>query len=115
MSRLPAGSGLPGWAAGNGIVPVTQAPQEISVLCLAERVPQGVESSSGWCALEVSNLCDLDEPGVVLAAVRPVSEAGFGVFVTSTYLRDYLLVRQADSGPVVAGWRAAGHEVQPLA
>lgn len=113
VSRRPAGSAVPDWAAGEGLVSVTQAPDETSVLCLAARVPRGVESSPGWCAWQVSNLCDLDEPGVVLEAVRPVADAGLGVFAASTFLRDYLLVRQETLTAARAAWLSAGHAVRP--
>ena len=43
--------------------------------------------------------------------MRPVPEAGPGVFVTSTFLRNYLLVRQADVHRAAAAWKAAGHLV----
>ena len=109
VSRRAPERGVPDWASGPGLVSVTQAPDETSILCLADRVPEGVETSDGWQAVQVSNLVDLDVPGVVLAAVRPVSEAGLGVFVTSTFDRDYLLVRAAQRHAAQAAWIMARH------
>ncbi|KIC12308.1 hypothetical protein RA19_03495 [Leisingera sp. ANG-M1] len=112
VSRLAPGAAVPAWAGGPGLVNVTHAEDEISVVCLAERVPEGTESSAGWAAFQVSDLYDFDAPGVVLSAVRPVSEAGLGVFAISTFYRDYLLVRKTELAAAQDAWRAAGHQVK---
>ncbi len=93
IARLAPGSPLPGWVAGEGCVTVTFAEDETSVVCAADRVPEDVERSDGWSAIKVTTRFGLDEPGVVLSVVRPISEAGLGIFVTSTFYRDYILVR----------------------
>nr|WP_255456253.1 GNAT family N-acetyltransferase [Sedimentitalea sp. CY04] len=103
--------GVPDWANGPGLVSVTQGEDEISILCLGNRVPEQVEHSAGWTAVQVSNLFEVDEPGVVLAATRPVSEAGLGIFVVSTFLRDYILVRQDNLRLAKLAWLQAGHRV----
>ncbi|GAB5437520.1 GNAT family N-acetyltransferase [Falsiruegeria mediterranea] len=100
---------VPEWVKGKGLVSVTQAPDETSILCLENRVPATEQSSGGWQAVQVSNLVDLDVPGVVLSAVRPISQAGLGVFVTSTFDRDYLLVRAAENVAAQMAWIRAGH------
>lgn len=93
IARLAPGSPLPGWVVGNGCVTVTFAEDETSVVCPSDRVPADVERSGGWSAMKLTTRFGLDEPGVVLSVVRPISEAGLGIFVTSTFYRDYILVR----------------------
>ncbi|OED48191.1 hypothetical protein AB838_12335 [Rhodobacteraceae bacterium (ex Bugula neritina AB1)] len=114
VSRLAPGAAVPAWVGGPGLVSVTHAEDEISVVCLAERVVKDTESSCGWTAFQVSDLYDFDAPGVVLSAVRPVSDAGLGVFAISTFYRDYLLVRHAELDAAEAAWRAAGHQVETV-
>jgi hypothetical protein len=91
--RLDPGSTLPDWIAGKGVVTVTFAEDEVSIVCPSARVPSGLESSDGWSAIKLSATFEFDEAGVVLSVVRPISEAGLGIFVTSTFHRDYILVR----------------------
>jgi len=112
VCRLSPESGTPDWAYGPGLVNVTQAEDEISVLCLGQRVPAQVVHSAGWAAVQVNNLFDFDEPGVVLAASRPVSEAGLGLFVVSTFFRDYIMVRQSNLHRAELAWLQAGHKIQ---
>jgi hypothetical protein len=111
ITRLPADASIPDWADGAGLVSVTRALDELSVVCRAARVPDGLESSKGWTALRVDTLAALDTPGVVRDAVTPVSNAGLGVFVISSHLRDHLLIRTADAARATAALTAAGHDI----
>ncbi|MBU2992521.1 ACT domain-containing protein [Octadecabacter sp. 1_MG-2023] len=107
ICRLPADAPLPNWAEGAGLVSITRAEDELSIVCLSERAP--TDADHGWCALRVDTLAELDEPGVVMAAVAPISSAGLGVFVISTHLRDYLLVRMVETDRARAALIGAGH------
>ncbi len=107
ITRLPADHSVPDWVNGPGLSSVTKADDEISIVCLAERAPK--DADAGWTALRVDTLAALDEPGVIMAAVAPISSAGLAVFVISTHLRDYLLVRRYEIDKVKAVLNAAGH------
>lgn len=113
VTKLPPGGGVPGWIAGSGLISVTLADDETSVISPTCCVPSGVKTAPGWTAIKLTASFGFDEPGVVLSVVRPISEQGAGVFVTSTFDRDYLLVRAADL-PRVRSWlAAAGHRFVP--
>lgn len=107
IARLPANTPIPDWADGEGLVSITRAEDELSIVCLADRMP--VNADTGWSALKVENLAELDEPGVVMAAITPISQAGLGVFVMSTHLRDYILVRTHEIARVQTALTNAGH------
>jgi hypothetical protein len=109
ISKLPSDAPLPDWADGPGLVSITRADDELSIVCQSARAPKIADH--GWAALRVDTLADLDEPGVVMAAVTPISSAGFGVFVISTHLRDYLMVRAGDLSCVAASLTAIGHSI----
>lgn len=109
ISRLPADAPVPDWADGAGLVTITRAEGELSIVCPAQRAPANADA--GWSALRVDTLAALDEPGVVMAAVTPISSAGLGVFVMSTHLRDYLLVRTAEMARVRAALTGVGHHI----
>ncbi|MBL4768526.1 MAG: GNAT family N-acetyltransferase [Rhodobacteraceae bacterium] len=114
VSRLPVDQPLPDWVNGPGLVNATYAPDEISIVCRADRVPEQTETSSGWSAIKVSTKFGFDEAGVVLSVVHPISTAGLGVFVVSTFYRDYLLVRTNELGKAKQLLLAAGHHFQSL-
>ncbi|MNR61299.1 hypothetical protein D3C85_1830170 [compost metagenome] len=52
-----------------------------------------------------------DETGIVLSVVRPLSEAGFGVFVVSTFDGDFLLLKADRFAEGLAVLRDAGHQI----
>jgi hypothetical protein len=53
----------------------------------------------------------LDLAGVLLSVVRPLSEAGIGIFVVSTFDGDHILVKADDFARSRELLRDAGHEV----
>jgi ribosomal protein S18 acetylase RimI-like enzyme len=110
VSRLSVNHRLPDWVTGPGLVNVTYAEDEISVVCPSDRVPAQTETSPGWSAIKVSTKFEFDEAGVVLSVVKPISSAGLGVFVVSTFYRDYLLVRTNELGKVRQLLLAEGHQ-----
>lgn len=112
IARLDPRSTIPSWAAGSGLFSVTRAEDELSIVCREDRVPDDVLADRGWTALRVDMLADLDTPGVVRSAVSPIAKAALGVFVISTHLRDYVLVKQAEIEKAQSALRAAGHSIE---
>ena len=111
IARLPYDALVPSWADGAGLVTITRALDELSITCLSDRIPADVTAQTGWAALRIDTLADLDAAGVVIAAVTPVSTAGYGVFVISSHLRDHLLVRHIHLDAVTSALTQAGHNV----
>ncbi|MBM7068946.1 ACT domain-containing protein [Actibacterium sp. 188UL27-1] len=109
VTRLDPSGPLPDWIHGPGLINVTQAADETSILCQADRVPDGVETSPDWVAIKVSTKFEFDEAGVVLSVVRPLSENGLGLFVISTFYRDYLLIQGKDLTAARNHLAKAGH------
>lgn len=93
VTLLPPGGAVPDWVHGPGFVNVSHCSDELSIVTPAERVPGGIAADRGWRAVKLTGSFDLDQPGIVLSVVRPISENGLGVFVISTYHRDYILIR----------------------
>jgi hypothetical protein len=109
ITKLFADASVPDWIDQSGLVSVTRAEDELSIVSLAAGTPP--DADIGWCALRVDMLAALDEPGVIMSAVTPISSAGLGVFVISTHLRDYLLVRTAEISRVRTALADAGHSI----
>lgn len=110
ISRLQTSAPIPDWADGPDLLSLTRAQDELSIVCPEGRVPEGVETSGGWTAIRLTTTFDFDEPGVVLSVVQPISGAGLGIFVISTFLRDYVLVRTSELLRVKALLLDAGHQ-----
>ncbi len=111
VCKLPTGSPLPPWATAGDLFSITRTPDEISVVCRQDCVPEGVVCEWDWRCLRVAGSMPFTLVGVLASLTTPVAKAGVGVFAFSTFDTDYLLVKAGDVPKAVAALRAAGHQV----
>jgi len=109
ISRLEAEDGIPGWADGPGFVSISRTEDELSVVCLQDRVPASVTQDRDWVAFKFEGPFAFGETGIVLSVIRPLSENGLGVFIVSTFDGDHLLVKAADQVAARSHLAGAGH------
>lgn len=109
ISRLNADEPIPAWVDGNGFVTITRSPFELSIVCLASRVPSGIKTDAGWCCIRFVGPFAFGATGIVLSVVRPLSEGGLGVFVVSTFDGDHLLIKKCDLPKASSLLTEAGH------
>lgn len=112
IARLSPGAAVPGWADGGGLVNIARTADELSVLCLAGRIPADVRRDTGWTAFKFEGPFDFAEHGILLSVIAPISGAGIGVFVISTFDTDYLLVKAAKVARVRELLAEAGHRLR---
>ncbi|TIN27343.1 MAG: ACT domain-containing protein [Mesorhizobium sp.] len=109
VSRLEAGAAIPGWADGPGFVSITRTDDELSIVCLQDRVPDSVRHDGDWVAFKLQGPFAFDETGIVLSVIRPLSENALGIFVVSTFDGDHLLVKATDQAAARRFLVEAGH------
>lgn len=109
ISRLEPGDAIPGWADGPGFVSITRTDDELSIVCLQDRVPDAVRHDSDWVAFKFEGPFAFGETGIVLSVIRPLSENGLGIFVVSTFDGDHLLVKATDQAAARRLLAEAGH------
>jgi uncharacterized protein len=105
---------VPEWAAarpGAALHAVLRTPAELTVICAAGDVPDGVRAERGWRALAVEGPLDLALTGVLAALLEPLARAGVAIFAVSTFDTDHVLVLADRLDDAVAALRAAGHRV----
>ncbi len=111
MVRLAADSPLPPWATQGEFFSVTLTSDELSVVCLAGRVPRDVAAETGWRALKVKGPFALSEIGVLAALSAPLAIAKVSLFAISTFDTDYLLVSEKQLDAAIVALRGAGHRI----
>lgn len=111
VARLERGDAIPAWADGDGFVSISRTADELSVVCVAGRVPQSVKHEAGWTCFKFLGPFAFDETGIALAVIRPLSEADVGIFLVSTFDTDYLLVKSENVGRARALLEGAGHRL----
>ena len=109
IARLSPEDAIPAWADGDGFVSISRTAAELSIVCPEARVPEEVRQDRGWTCFELVGPFAFDETGVVLAVIRPLSEAGIGIFVVSTFDGDHLMVKAENEERARALLSAAGY------
>lgn len=111
VCRLGPASPIPGWADGEGFVSISRSDDELSIVCRVERVPRDVKQDGSWACYKFVGPFAFDETGIVSSVIGPLSGAGIGIFVVSTFDGDHLLIKQADVAGAEAILTAVGHSL----
>jgi len=115
VCRLPAGSPIPAsLAAGpdeKSVISLSWAPDELSIICPADRVPDGAVVDTAWRCLRVANGVPLALTGVLASLIGPLADARVNIVTFSTYSTDYLLVPSVRLSEAVDTLHAAGHRI----
>jgi hypothetical protein len=111
ICRLDPTSPIPAWADGEGFVSISRSDDELSIVTRSERVPVGMKQDDGWACHKFIGPFAFDETGIVSAVIGPLSEAGIGIFVISTFDGDHLLLKQADLARAEPILSASGHSL----
>ena len=112
VCRLAPDAPIPAWAeAGGEFVATTRTPDELSIVCAVDAVPEGVPSEGPWRAFKVQGPLVMTLLGVVASLADPLRDAGISIFAISTYDTDYILVHEPDAEAATRALRDAGHEV----
>lgn len=114
VARLPAGAGVPGGLledAADEFVSITRTAGEISIVCPAALLPEGIRSESGWRLLSVRGPMPFTLTGIVATLSSELAAAGVALFSMSTFDTDHVLVKGSELARAIAALRGAGHEV----
>ncbi|HSM51562.1 MAG TPA: ACT domain-containing protein [Thermoanaerobaculia bacterium] len=110
VARLDAGAPLPAWAgAAAPFLSITRTPEELSIVCPEEALPEGVRAERGWALLRLHGPFAFSDVGVLASFANPLAAAGIGIFTVSTFDTDYLLVAAPQLGAACDVLLAEGH------
>jgi len=101
---------IPEWARASGFVCFTRTPQEFSLVCEAECVPDQVLAERGWRSITVVGPLDFSMVGIIAGMTHILAAARISVFVISTYNTDYLLVKADRLEAAADVLKSAGYE-----
>ena len=111
VCKLEPEHNIPEWATRNTFWSVTKTQYELAIVCSEDNVPEDIEAKRGWRILEVEGPLDFSMTGVLSGLTTPLAESKISVFVLSTYLTDYLLIRERDLKYATMALRARGHRI----
>jgi hypothetical protein len=112
ICRLAADALMPLWAMKDDFVSITRTPEELSIVCRQDAVPEGIACERGWRSLRVAGPIPFGVVGVLAALTAPLAEAKISIFTVSTFDTDYLLVKAEDFDAAVAALQRQGHTIR---
>ncbi len=113
VARLDPASPVPTWAHDRTFCALVLTADELTVVCPAAAVPDGVRCEGPFRVLAVRGPLDFALTGILASLTQPLAEARISIFALSTFDTDVLLVRTADLPAATAALVAAGHPVGP--
>lgn len=111
VSRLDAAAAIPEWLQGPGFKAAVHSDDEVTVVCLEERVPRETKTEKGWACLRTIGPFPFEAAGIVKSVIDPLSNNGIGVFVLCTYDGEHVLVPSSQIELALLHLEAAGHVV----
>ena len=112
--RLGSEVPVPSWATKGDFSAVTRTAEELSIVCPASNLPDGVRSQHRWICLRLEGPFPLSQTGVLLSFIEPLSTNGVPIFAVSTHNTDYVFVRDDKAKRALDLLRAAGHTLLQL-
>lgn len=109
VARLGAASPLPNWFDGPGFSAAIRAGDELTLVCLQERIPETVEAELNWRCFRSIGPIPFNATGIVRSLIEPLSANGIGVFVICTFDGEHILVPGGDWDKSKNVLERAGH------
>ena len=113
VCRLEPNAELPVWATQGSFCSFTRTPQEVSIVCPQDNVPEGVLAEKSWRGLKIEGPMAFNFTGVLVSLARPLAAAGVSIFTLATYETDYLLLKEQDLPRALLALSDEGHHVLP--
>jgi len=109
--QLAVGAEVPSWAWNGTFAAVVRTPDELSIVCDQNMVPEGVRAERDWVGLRVQGPFSFSQTGILASLVGPLAADSVSVVVVSTFDTDYILVKTDRLQRVRELLQAEGHFV----
>ena len=110
--RLAPEAPVPEWATKGEFNSITRTPEELSIVCPADNVPDEINSPNDWMCLKLEGPFPFSQTGVLLTFIEPLSSKGIPIFAISTFETDYVLIQEEWARAALNALKHAGHELQ---
>ena len=105
---------IPYWALLGDFVSLTRTPEELSIVCQQDNVPEDIEAERGWRCVQVQGAFDFSISGVNASLAVPLANAEISVLAIATYATDYLLIKEENVERALLVLEQAGHSIDHL-
>jgi hypothetical protein len=110
ICRLAPDAPIPDWIGAAPFLSITRTVDELTVVCLANQVPNEVTTDKGWFCLKLEGPFPFSMTGVLVSFLDPLKNS-VPIFAISTFDTDYVLIGEEFAGVTFQLLRNAGHEL----
>ena len=111
ICRLDPTDPVPVWGTHGVLFAITRTPDELSIVCLTENVPNDVKAERNWCCFQLEGPFPFMEVGILNSFIGPLAQGGIPIFVVSSFDTDYVLLKEEVVGAALSVLSQAGHEL----
>jgi len=112
VAKLPADASVPAHIlSANGFVTISRTADELSIVCPASFVEEGMRAEYGWRLLKIHGPFSFDQVGILVSLLQPLAAASVGIFAISTFDTDYILVKSEKLQLALNSLQIAGHKL----
>jgi hypothetical protein len=94
-----------------GFFSITSTADELSIVCVAARVPNDVQREGGWRCFKLIGPFPFGETGILASFIQPLSDRAIPIFAISTFDTDYVLVKEDLAEAALRALQEAGHQL----
>ena len=111
ISRLQPDSEIPTWALKGTFCSINKTPEELSIVCDENNVPEGIRSEKNWRLFKVVGPLDFSLTGILASIANPLASAKISIFAISSFDTDYFLVPAKDLDTARGALACAGFSI----
>lgn len=111
VCRLKNNEAIPEWGKKGDFYSITKTPDELSIVCLQEGIPDGINCEKDWRILKIEGPLDFSLIGILASISSVLAQNQISIFAISTYDTDYILVKEKDIDKAVGTLIKENYEV----
>jgi uncharacterized protein len=112
VCKLDKDASVPGWAYAGSFISITRTPDELSIICAQNYVPEKITCERGWRCLQVQGSFDFSTTGIIASFAPSLADAGISIIVVCTYNTDYLLVQEQNLDRAIQVLSRQEHQIE---
>ncbi|WP_066892270.1 ACT domain-containing protein [Clostridium nigeriense] len=94
VCRLNKNDEIPKWIFQEEFFSITKTDEELSVVCLQDKIKENIKCEKDWRILKIEGPLDFSLIGILSRISTLMANNGISIFAISTYDTDYILIKE---------------------
>jgi hypothetical protein len=100
---------VPAWAMESPFYSVTHTESELTIVCPEKGIPAHIEYDGSWKCIRVEGVFDFEAIGVIASLSGALSQSGISIYVVTSYITDYFLIKRKHIEKAIWALEQQGH------